>query len=564
MQKKNIMKRNKVFTAFATGKIFLLTGILFGVLFLVITPPFQVGEEPNHFFRAYHVSEFGILASKFHYTELPPDAIFRIMKDGTFIKIEKEKNDHKEGIRKKVSEAVTPEVADKIMFFTRRAIDEEKKQVFQFQIIDNNKTLKYEASLKKISSNEVLAEIHDITSIYKVGAFLPASLTDTHLKVMGDIPFHPEQKQDLQVMFSMFEYPLNPQNKTFTKFHNTALYTPLPYLPQAFGIWVGKIMNLSPLFLVYLGRLMNLTIWIFIMYIAIRILPSSKWLFLLLVFTPMSLSQAASLSADSFTNAMSFLLIAVFLKYAINDGKRIGKGGIFILLLLTISVTLSKYVYLPLIFLFFLIPISKFKSRKHYYVTLISLFLVNSIFLGIWSFFTKDIYVSYPFSMLVNPKQQLIFIFNNLNEFVKIIIHTTAQSGQEYLRQFIGVLGWLDTPLPDWLIWSYYLVLLIVAFVDTRDDIGISFKNRLIMFSVFTLTGLLIYTALYLTWTNVGGSIIQGIQGRYFIPISPLFLLLFYNRKIRLNERISGFLSAGFIIFVLSCSVYVILRRYYW
>lgn len=561
MQKKNIMKKGKELNALSSKKVFLIIGLLFGLLFLVITPPFQVGEEPSHFFRAYHVSEFGILASKFHYNKLPPDAIFRIKKDGTFVKLEKYGNT---GIRKNVSEAVPAGVADKIMYFTHRAIDEGKEQVFQFQIIDNNKTLKYQALLKKIAGDEVLAEIHDITSIYKVGAFLPASLTDTYLKVTGDIPFHPEQKQELQILFTMFNYPLNPENKTFTKFHNTALYTPLPYMPQAFGIEVGKLLNLSPLFLVYLGRLANLTAWIFIVYIAISILPSSKWLFPLLAFTPMSLSQAASVSADSFTNAMSFLLIAVFLKYALNDGKRIDKIKIFILLVLTLSVTLSKYVYLPLLFLFFLIPVSKFKSKKLYYVTFISLLLVNSIFLGLWSFFTKDIYVSYPFSASVKPEQQLLFIVNNLIEFFRIIIQTTLLSGQEYLKHFIGVLGWLDTPLPDWLIWSYYFMLITAALLDSQNYIQINFKNRLVLFSVFTLIGLFIYTAMYLSWTEVGSSIILGIQGRYFIPIAPLFFLLFYNRRIRLNEKILGFASAVYIVFVLSCSVYVLLRRYYW
>ncbi|NWF75894.1 MAG: DUF2142 domain-containing protein [Nitrospirae bacterium] len=557
------MKKGKELTALRPEKVFLIIGILFGLLFLVVTPPFQVGEEPSHFFRAYHVSEFAILASKFHYNKLPPDAIFRIKKDGTFVKLEPEK-DENSGIRKKVSQAVPPAVADKIMYFTHCAIDEAKEQVFQFQIIDDNKTLKYEALLKKISGDEVLAEIRDITTIYKVGAFLPASLTDTYLKVTSDIPFHPEQKQGLQILFTMFNYPLEPENKSFAKFHNTALYTPLPYIPQAFGIEVGKILNLSPLFLMYLGRLANLTVWIFIMYIAIRILPSSKWLFPLLAFTPMSLSQAASVSADSFTNAMSFLLIAVFLKYALNDGKRIGKIKIFILLLLTMSVTLSKYVYLPLLFLFFLIPVSKFKSKKLYYVTFISLLLVNSIFLGLWSFFTKDIYVSYPFIASVKPEQQLLFIVNNLIEFFRIIIQTTLLSGQEYLKHFIGVLGWLDTPLPDWLIWSYYFVLITVALLDSQNDIQINFKNRLVLFAVFTLIGLLIYTAMYLSWTEVGSSIIRGIQGRYFIPIAPLFFLLFYNRRIRLNERILGLASAVYMIFVLSCSVYVLLRRYYW
>jgi uncharacterized membrane protein len=563
MQKKNIMKRNRFFSALNPVKVFLLIGVFFGGLFLMITPPFQGGDEPSHFFRAYHVSEFGILASKFHYTELPPDALFQIREDGTFVKIETEK-DENTGTRKKVSQAVPAEVADKIMYFARLTIDKEKEQVFQFQIIEDDKTLKYEALLKKISRDEVLAEIHDITSTYKVGAFLPRSLKNTHLKVMGDIPFHLEQKQDLQTLFSMLNYPLNSYNRSFAEFSNTALYTPLPYLPQAFGIGAGRILNLPPLVLVYMGRLANITVWIFIVCIVIRILPSSKWLFLLLALTPMSLFQAASLSADSFTNAISFLLIAVFLKYALNDGKRIGKGRIFVLLFLTLSVTLSKYVYLPLLFLFFLIPARKFKSRKHYYLTFVSLLLINSIFLSIWSFLTKDIYVSYPFSTSVNPEQQLFFIIHNLTEFGRIMIHTTTQSGQYYLEHFVGLLGWLDTPLPDWLIWSYYLVLITVALLDSQTDILILFKDKLLLFSVFISTGLLIYTAVYLSWTDVGGSIIEGIQGRYFIPISPLFFMLFYNRKIRFNEQILGLASAVYIIFVLSCSVYILFRRYYW
>ena len=36
----------------------------------------------------------------------------------------------------------------------------------------------------------------------------------------------------------------------------------------------------------------------------------------------------------------------------------------------------------------------------------------------------------------------------------------------------------------------------------------------------------LIFTSLYVQWTKVAADIIEGVQGRYFIPISLLFFLI--------------------------------------
>lgn len=41
-----------------------LIRFFFGVIFLVVTPPFQVSDEPNHFFRAYQASEGEFLLQK--------------------------------------------------------------------------------------------------------------------------------------------------------------------------------------------------------------------------------------------------------------------------------------------------------------------------------------------------------------------------------------------------------------------------------------------------------------------------------------------------------------------
>ncbi len=38
-------------------RFFLFCGLLFGLIFLIITPPFQTPDELSHFYRAYQISE---------------------------------------------------------------------------------------------------------------------------------------------------------------------------------------------------------------------------------------------------------------------------------------------------------------------------------------------------------------------------------------------------------------------------------------------------------------------------------------------------------------------------
>jgi uncharacterized membrane protein len=54
-------------------------------------------------------------------------------------------------------------------------------------------------------------------------------------------------------------------------------------------------------------------------------------------------------------------------------------------------------------------------------------------------------------------------------------------------------------------------------------------------------TVLLLSTTLYLTYTPVGLNKIEGIQGRYFIPLLPLFILLIIriSPKIQLSPRVA-------------------------
>ena len=62
----------------------------------------------------------------------------------------------------------------------------------------------------------------------------------------------------------------------------------------------------------------------------------------------------------------------------------------------------------------------------------------------------------------------------------------------------------------------------------------------------------LIFTSLYVQWTTIGGESIAGVQGRYFLPILPLIMLLIGSTlKIKSSykkENINKFVAISILI----------------
>ena len=52
----------------------------------------------------------------------------------------------------------------------------------------------------------------------------------------------------------------------------------------------------------------------------------------------------------------------------------------------------------------------------------------------------------------------------------------------------------------------------------------------------------MIMVVMLLSWTPIGSGVIQGVQGRYFLPILPLTLLIFENDIIFMRKNIERFL----------------------
>lgn len=362
------------------------------------------------------------------------------------------------------------------------------------------------------------------------GVYVPESVKITSDTVNEEWYSFIKDRKNKTDLVPLLDLPFNSKNMVFEDISRIAVitYSPVPYLISAFAIDIGKLFNLSPLALMYIGRLANLLAWIFLTYLAIRITPIHKWVFLMLALLPMTLFEAASLSADSFLLGLSFLIIAVLFKFAFDDSKKkIGIKDIYILFILLLLIALAKSNYFLLLFLIFLIPNEKFGTRKKMFLVTGFLFLAIGTVVGIWYLLTKGLYV--PIVPQVSISGQLAYILGDPFRFPYILINTFIDRGTSYQFLFVGNF-WLDVPLPIWWLGFYLVTMIPVALLD-KNKINITRNQKLISAAIFIFNFIAACAIVYISWTPVGQNVIDGIQGRYFIPILPLLFLLLYKVK---------------------------------
>lgn len=357
----------------------------------------------------------------------------------------------------------------------------------------------------------------------KIGGYLPKSILKTYKEVSLNVAFHTATPIDTNKFRKYLNVRLDKKNVAFEDFSTAAMYSPIVYIPQAIGIEIGKIFGLSPLILMYLGRISNLICWAIIVYIALKILPFKKLGMAFLALAPMSLYQASSLSSDAITNALAFLSIALILRYAFDEKLELRRKHLIYLFVLLVALSLCKQVYFAFVLLFLLIPRKKFKSTKVYFITFICLIFSCIAFLGIWSVITSS---STEFSKgAVVPGEQVKFVLKYPFYYIRTIWNTFVIQKQFYFHSYIAEFGWLDTLAPRYVYKVFTLGFLLILIFD--DGIKLNTVQRIIFVVTFLSLIVLVMTALYVIWTNVGASAITGVQGRYFIPIIPLVFFIF-------------------------------------
>jgi uncharacterized membrane protein len=169
-------------------------------------------------------------------------------------------------------------------------------------------------------------------------------------------------------------------------------------------------------------------------------------------------------------------------------------------------------------------------------------------------------------ALTTDPAEQIRLLLAQPAWFLSVAARSYLQFSQDLVLQFVGNFGWLDTPLDMRLVYAYAAILIALAVINGSRQVAMLLVQRGVLGLVLLSTVLAITIAQYLTWTPVRAEIVEGLQSRYFIPVGPVFLLLFYNRSFAISltdPRIEWLLfsvqivSTGFAIATLMSRFYL-------
>jgi uncharacterized membrane protein len=296
------------------------------------------------------------------------------------------------------------------------------------------------------------------------------------------------------------------------------------------------------------------------MFLAVRTTPIHKWVFFLLGLMPMTLFLGASVSPDALLIGAAFLFIAVCLDLALTPERKVRLIDFWVLSLLLVVIGFMKPGYSVFWILILIILAKRFAVPWRKAGAVVMLFMIAFIPILLWQMMTPTVGQYTRSNQGVTP--QINYILTNPALFMGDLLKNFTAQWLYVGRQFIGVLGWLDTPLPNYVYLVYAAAMFVIPLLDSNADINLPWSARLLGIGLYFAGFLGLLFVFYLTKSETGASVFHPIQGRYLLPLSPMFFLFLYQMKLRINRDWLG-LTAVIALFGLVVALRVLLLRYY-
>lgn len=323
------------------------------------------------------------------------------------------------------------------------------------------------------------------------------------------------------------EYDVRSENiKDYT---NTKFLSVVPYIPSIITIAIARIINLSPLLLVVIGKFTNLLITITLCYLALKKISCFKKVLFVIALFPIFLQQAGAINMDWLTN-LSSLLIVVSVFYYRQTEKEIGIKDIALMSLIAIILAYCKFGYFPILLMVLLIPNEKFKDKK-YAIIFKTLFIIVPSLLSYLQNSSLGISNDSPYYhieyALSHPFSAMKVYFATAFERMPLDIFRGLFDG-------FGVSTQWHSSLVMYVLIALY-VLLIAS--SGNGEKQFNWKERTLMLILSFLMICIIYSAMFFGWTYFGAPTIDGLQPRYFIPPVILIYLAITNNAIKLDVK---------------------------
>lgn len=386
-------------------------------------------------------------------------------------------------------------------------------------------------------------------------------------RLFTDMPFHPDRDLAPDTMRKAAAVGWTHQ-RSYAAFSNTVIYAPVLYVLPAATIALGRTFDLPVLYTLRLARLAAAMVVVAVAVLAIRLCRHGRWTMAALLALPMSLSMAAAVTQDGLVIACAALAAAVLSRHL--TARTAITSWEWCLLVGAVSIiSLARPPYLACGALVLTLAVGGRACSRSDAAWKAAAGLLPALAVAGWLLLARDSFVPILRPGVVPlPAAQLSSIIADPGHFLKTLANTLHRMGGFLFASFVGILGWLDTALPRLLYWLAAGMIGCMAWLDAsgkgreRDRSPLEPVAGALLLAAAALG---VMTSIYLTYNGVHADLIEGLQGRYFIPIA-LFAVVLLPRGIateRFASRVALASGAAFIVASLIGVPGRILSRYY-
>jgi hypothetical protein len=331
-------------------------------------------------------------------------------------------------------------------------------------------------------------------------------------------------------------------------------YNAFVYVPYAPGFWVAEGFSLSATSGLWLARLLGLAAWIAAIGFALVRAPNHRWLLAACALLPLSVFQAASISADPLTQAAAFVFFAEWLRLTGREPSADASSRFGGLMAASLALGLVKPGYAPLALACLGLP---GPMRRRLALALASFTLIAVPTLG-WA----AIAIAADEPPLVpgaDAFAQLRFILANPLTFLGALANTIGADAARWSLDLIGTLGHLDVEIPAG---ASALGLAAVVASATLDPGRLPVAARLAAVGAAIASVFALLFLAYVGWASVGADYIPAFQARYLLPLLP-FAGLAIPPLPAAAARLVGAATAFALALVLAIGAVAMVSAYY-
>lgn len=337
------------------------------------------------------------------------------------------------------------------------------------------------------------------------------------------------------------------------------------YLAPALGITIARIAGMSGHTLLILGRFANLLLSVFVVSLAIKIIPYGKSFYMVLGTLPEVVYLFTSYSYDGINLSLCMLVVAYFL-YLFHVKENISVREIIKFIILLVLLVPIKVVYIFFALLLFLLPQDKisFSSKLIY-----AILAVGIVFMCVsWGVILPTVLGmlgnidTYDTSGMAHIS--IGYILDNLSHTILLYLNTFFGNADMYFSKSMAEIvvreqygETIGIFMPVWM--QIFTVFLMVVGLEDSSKNRVTKAKKVISVVIALMICFAIFTSMLFACTLISSNRIMGVQGRYFLPLFALAPIIIKNTsfELRWNKEKVCTAGIGIINMIFVCRVFL-------